>query len=151
MSHLATHLIFILFALSLVNCKHANTVTAPLSSFDSTDYVEADFCCDYDEQVVTMENYKSLLDSIGAALDTLCTPSTCVAPMAQMNAVLLKVDSITMPEGFMDRKREYNDYFSEVLDSLSKTEADDSWNYDKAEILVNDRLQAVIKNRLCKH
>lgn len=121
------------------------------SSSDSTDYVEAFFCCDYDEQEVTVENYEALIDSIGAALDTLSSPSRCVAPMAEMNAVLLKLDSITKPEGFMDRKRAYNDYFSAVLDSLEKADADDPWKHNTAEILVNDRLQAVIKNRISTH
>ena len=95
-----------------------------------------------------MENYEALIDSIGAALDTLSSPSRCVAPMAEMNAVLLKVDSITKPEGFMDRKKGYNEYFCAMLDSLEKADADDPWNYDEAEILINDRLRAVVKNRI---
>lgn len=121
------------------------------SSSDSTDYVEAFFCCDYDEQEVTMENYEALLDSIGIALDTLSSPSRCVAPIAEMNAVLLKLDSITKPEGFMDRKKLYNDYFSAVLDSLEKADVDDPWNHNIAEDLVHERLQAVIKERTSTH
>lgn len=133
----------------LIGCRHTNKNNASLSySSDSIDYVEADFCYDYNEQEVTVENYETLLDSIGAALDTLSTPSTCVAPMAEMNAVLLKLDSITKPEGFMDRKRTYNDYFSAVLDSLEKADADDPWNYNIAENHVHDRLQHVIESRI---
>lgn len=142
---------FLLLVFLLVCCKHSGMNVASSSSSASTDYVEAFFCCDYDEQEVTVENYEALLESIGAALDTLSSPSRCVAPMAEMNAVLLKLDSITKPEGFMDRKRTYNDYFSAVLDSLEKADADDPWKHNTAEILVNDRLQAVIKNRISTH
>lgn len=134
----------------LISCKHANIKSAS-SSPDSKDYIEAFFCCDYDEREVTLENYEALLDSIGAALDSLSSPSRCVAPMAEMNAVLLKVDSITKPEGFMDRKRAYNEYFSAMLDSLEKADADDPWRHDLAQILVNDRLNGVIKDRITKH
>lgn len=121
------------------------------SSSDSIDYVESDFCYDYDAQEVTEENHEALLESIGAALDTLCTPSTFMAPMAEMNAVLLKLDSITKPEGFMDRKRAFNEYFSSVLDSLEKVDADDPWKYNIAEILVNDRLKTVTQSRIRAH
>lgn len=141
----------VFLVLLLDSCKHTNIGTASSSSSASTDYDEAFFCCDYDEQEVTVENYEALLDSIGAALDTLSSPSRCVAPWAQMNAVLLKVDSITKPEGFMDRKRAYNEYYSVMLDSLEKADADDPWIHSIAEILVNDRLQAVIKNRISTH
>lgn len=140
---------FLLLVFLLVCCKHPGMNVA--SSSDSTDYVTADFCCDYDEQEVTVENYEALLDSIGAALDTLSSPSRCVAPWAQMNAVLLKVDSITKPEGFMDRKRAYNEYYSVMLDSLEKADADDPWIHSIAEILVNDRLLAVLKKRISTH
>lgn len=98
-----------------------------------------------------MENYEAMLESIGAALDTLSSPSRCIAPMAEMNAVLLKMDSITKPEGFMDRKRAYNDYFSAVLDSLEKADADDPWNHNIAEDLVHEKLQAVTKERTSTH
>lgn len=136
----------------LIGCRHTNKDNAsPSYSSDSIDYVEADFCYDYNEQEVTVENYEALLDSIGAALDTLSTPSTCVAPMAEMNAVLLKLDSISKPEGFMDRKRAYNEYFSAVLDSLESANADDPWNYYIAENLVHERLQHVIQNTSHKH
>lgn len=141
----------VFLVLLLDSCKHTNIGAASSSSSASTDYVEAFFCCDYDEQEVTVENYEALLDSIGAALDTLSTPSTCVAPMAEMNAVLLKLDSITKPEGFMDRKRAYNDYFYAVLDSLESANADDPWNYNIAEDIVHERLQAVIKERTSTH
>ena len=137
-------IMFLFVAITLSGCSRYEITESP----DSTDYVEADFCCDYDEQEVTVENYETLLESIGAALDTLSSPSRCVAPMAEMNAVLLKVDSITKPEGYMDRKKAYNEYFSAMLDSLEKADADDPWNYDAAEILINDRLQSIIKNRL---
>lgn len=143
--------LIIFLGLLLIGCKHTNIKSVPSSFSDSTDYVEAYFCCDYDEQEVTVENYEALLESIGASLDTLSSPSRCVAPMAEMNAVLLKVDSITKPEGFMDRKKAYNEYFSAMLDSLEKADADDPWNYDAAEILINDKLQSVIKDRLPKH
>lgn len=147
MNRSSTHF-FILFALLFIACKHANMKTASCPFSNSTDYVKADFCCDYDEQEVTVENYEALLDSIGAALDTLSSPSRCVAPWAQMNAVLLKVDSITKPEGFMDRKRAYNEYYSVMLDSLEKADADDPWIHSIAEILVNDRLLTMVKNRI---
>lgn len=150
MNHLPIFLSTLLYVMLLIGCKHAN-IKSPSSSPDSTDYIEAYFCCDYDEQEVTMENYEALLESIGASLDTLSSPSRCVAPMAEMNAVLLKVDSITQPEGFMERKRAYNEYFSAMLDSLQMADADDPWNYDNAEILIHDRLQAVIKERLSTH
>lgn len=142
---------FLLLVFLLVCCKHPGMNVASSSSSASTDYVEAFFCCDYDEQEVTVENYEALLESIGAALDTLSSPSRCIAPMAEMNAVLLKVDSITKPEGFMDRKRAYNDYFSAVLDSLESANADDPWNYNIAEDIVHERLQAVIKERTSTH
>lgn len=136
----------LLLILLLVCCKQPEI--KEVLSPESKDYVEADFCLDYDEQEVTVENYEALLDSIGAALDTLSSPSRCVAPWAQMNAVLLKVDSITKPEGFMDRKRAYNEYYSVMLDSLEKADADDPWIHSIAEILVNDRLLAMVKNRI---
>lgn len=141
----------VFLVLLLDSCKHTNIGTASSSSSASTDYVEAFFCCDYDEQEVTVENYEALLESIGAALDTLSSPSRCIAPVAEMNAVLLKLDSITKPEGFMDRKRAYNEYFSAVLDSLESANADDPWNYNIAENLVHERLQHVIQNTSHKH
>lgn len=141
----------VFLVLLLDSCKHTNIGAASSSSSASTDYVEAFFCCDYDEQEVTAENYEALLESIRAALDTLSSPSRCVAPIAEMNAVLLKLDSITKPEGFMDRKRAYNDYFSAVLDSLESANADDPWNYNIAEDIVHERLQAVIKERTSTH
>lgn len=146
------HWLFIclLFIALLICCKQPKTNVGSSSS-DSTDYVTADFCCDYDEQEVTVENYEALLESIGAALDTLSSPSTCTAPWAEMNAVLLKVDSITKPEGFMGRKKGYNEYFSAVLDSLESANADDPWNYYIAENLVHERLQHVIQNTSHKH
>lgn len=137
----------VVLVLLLFGCKHVNEKAVP-SSADSTDYIESYFCNDFDEQEVTVENYDSLLESIRAELDTLSSPSRCVAPIAQMNAVLLKLDSITKPYGFMDRKKAYNDHFSEMLDSLEKSDADDPWNYNKAEWLVYEKLQNVVRNRI---
>lgn len=135
----STYLSFLLFTLILIGCKRTNPETTSPSSFNSMDYVEAYFCCDYDEHEVTVENYVFLIESIGAALDTLSSPSRCVGPIAEMNAVLLKVDSIIKPEGFMNRKRAYNDYFSFVLDSLKNADSD-PWSYYIAEQMVYDRI-----------